>query len=823
MELQELYRRVGVIRFLKNDCSVNFPVKLPDSGYVLLNSPIRNDDEHASFSINIEHGGWNDFATGDKGDFAELVARLKGLQKKDAISLLKKNIGIEETVKKQSLPKKYIDKDVYERYIERLHNEQNSYAQNLLLYFYTRKQIHPDVLRKAKVGLSDKNTVIYPYHFHEDGHVIAWKEIRYNLDENFQAKKDFITNSPATIFPDYVVRQHPAIVVLCAGENDALALNSLHHHNRFPFPAVCFTSGENSFPKNVDYWFKNKSVTILYDYDEAGKKGALKVAHHFASLTHSLYIANWENDQYVRLLKSSNQSIKGFDVCDYLSQRGINEQTVSDLYLFLLKADKYRPVEHVHNPTCHFFTPDFWRDLRKSADGQEVMKMRNDKVQIVQSKAAQLIVKHCKVAYYNANAKRTFMRFDDESKIWSETPDEMIGNAVFHLLGEHYTARYSREIVHAVKEYYSLGNVRFNSYTDLINLSNTAFDLHHFLPVKPEKEHYHNYRNDYEYQPFAKCPAFDDFLKTISLNDEEWITAFWEIAGYCLTHHYTYQKMFWFHGQGGRNGKGTVMRIMQKLTGAFLTKPDISPEKLSGNFFLQNLLNKRLATCGDMPGFWMNIDVVKKLTGGDTISSAVKFANSEIEFHNTAKLVFAMNDMPVLSANESLDPIKKRIVLLPFEYSIREEDSSIERAFLRELPGIFNKAIDGLKRLHYNKSFTPVTRSKELLDKWSVNPVYQFFERHIQLSNAENAELEMVDVWELYMSWMNKNFTKSWINDKHYCQSSIVLATSLKKYFSIPKEHIYKRSKRLSDNSVTSTAVYKGLQFISTTDLDSHF
>jgi len=835
MDLQELYRQVGIISFLKNESSITLPKKSQEDSYVKINSPFR-EDKNASFSIHTTHGGWTDFGTGETGDFADFVARLKSIEKKEAIKYLKKKIGVESNIVKKPLPKSYIDVHVLNRWIDRLHNHDDEVAARILLYFYTRKQISPDALKKAKVGLTEKNSIIYPYDFHEDGHVLTWKEVRYIVDADYNVKKEFIHNASPTVFPNYIAESKEENIVICAGENDTLALNSLRLSSNFPFSAICFNCGENSFPKNIDHYFLQKNITILYDNDDAGKKGALKLAQHIAPFAKSLFIASWHNNKYVRSLLSQlreheqknetekaealKKNLKGFDLCDYLYAHDNPKESIFQLYLFLLKADRFHTIETIANPTCHFFTPPEWKEIRKSQDGMEVMKFNNDKVQVVQAKAAQLIVSKCKVAFYKQNAKKSFLKFEDSSKLWNEISDEMVGNAVFHLLGDHYTARYSRDILHAIKEFYSLNNIRFNSYTNLINLHNTTYDLAHFTPVAAMKEHYHNYRNDYEHIPSAKCPAFDDFLRTVSLNDEDWIQTFWEIAGFCLTHGYDYQKMFWFHGQGGRNGKGTVMRIMQKLTGSYLTKPDISPEKLSGNFFLQNLLNKRLATCGDMPTFWMNIDVIKKLTGGDIISGAVKFQNDEIEFINTAKLVFAMNQMPVLSAHESLDPIKKRIIILPFDYAIKDEDHTIERAFMRELPGIFNKAIEGLKRLQYNKSFTPVERSIELLDKWSVNPINQFFDRHIQKSKAENAELEMIDIWQSYVEWMNANFTRSWVNDKHYCQSSIVLANSLKKYFSIPPEHIVKRSKRLMNNTTTSTAVYKGLQFVSTTDPD---
>ena len=838
MELSDIYRKVGVLHFLQNRMNISIDAKAR-KGWVKIKSPLR-EDKNPSFSINVETGGWKDFATNETGDLADLVAQLTHTTKQDAIKELKKEAGITDddfvpTSKKKALPEHYISHDIFQSWIANLHDETNKIAYKIRMYFFLRKGINDETLKKYNIALTDRNTVIYPYDTDDDGNVLKWKEIRYSITDSYECVKEFVFNSECTVFP-YQDFSKTSNIVLCAGENDVLAFYSFFGDSH-DFKAVTFTTGEGSVSANAQQFLANKNITILFDYDQAGERAALLVADILGDYANKVYISSWSSNEYVHSLKNNRQSfleqyenrilidstfrnLNKFDLCDYVVLQKLLGMSESDsiqaFYIFLLKADEYRFVKTENNSVYQFYDAKKWAEIRKSEEGKAIYK--DDGKEVIQSKAAKLLVHECYFASRSHGSKKVFVHYDEKTKLWSDLDNEVIGNCVLHLLGENYQAKLSRDISQAIREYYFISNKKFNSYTHLLNLANVTYDLDYCRAIPQKREYYFNYKTDYEYHENAQCPAFDSFLKTISMNDETWIDVFWEIAGFCLTHPYTYQKMFWFYGRGGRNGKGTLIRVMQKLLGATLSKADISPEKLSGNFFLQNLYGKRLATCGDMPGFWMNVDIIKKLTGGDTVTGAIKHQNDEIEFVNTAKLVFAMNRLPILSSAENIDPIKKRVVLLPFDYQIKQEDHSIERAFERELPGIFNKAIEGLKRLREKKAFTHNERSNDIMSRWNTNPVFVFIDEAFTYEANEDDDkgLTMADMFYYYSRWMDENATSSWKNDKHYCQNSWQLSEIIRDYFKIPKDKI-KPTKITNDKGLrTTSSRYIGLKYKST-------
>ena len=83
------------------------------------------------------------------------------------------------------------------------------------------------------------------------------------------------------IIPYDVWKDNNKITLICAGEKD-MAVTRSHGFN-----AICLTGGEMSLPLSP-MWFKDKDVVILYDNDEAGKLGAIKLATYLLPYCHTV-------------------------------------------------------------------------------------------------------------------------------------------------------------------------------------------------------------------------------------------------------------------------------------------------------------------------------------------------------------------------------------------------------------------------------------------------------------------------------------------------------------------------------------------------------
>lgn len=87
------------------------------------------------------------------------------------------------------------------------------------------------------------------------------------------------------IMPFDIWRETPKtkITLICAGEKD-MATTRSHGFN-----AICMTGGENTLPANTED-FKGRDVVILYDNDDAGKSGAIRLAASLLPICNSVKV-----------------------------------------------------------------------------------------------------------------------------------------------------------------------------------------------------------------------------------------------------------------------------------------------------------------------------------------------------------------------------------------------------------------------------------------------------------------------------------------------------------------------------------------------------
>ncbi len=723
-------------------------------------SPFR-EEKNASFSVKFENPGfWKDFATSESGNVIQFVQKHYGYSFKQSINLLAKFAGISEAESKPKTKKpdkvNVLKKELVQRYVDKLQNDRSEFIDNILK---TRK-ISLDVCKRFKIGLNvygEKETIIFPVEFNDAGDVIKHKKHIY---ENGKCDKKNSLGGSKSLFPAEMLKHQD--IIICEGENDCFALISMG------FNAVTTNTGATSgISEDMKSKFVSKNVTLLFDNDEAGRKGALKSASILYGTASSVKIANWSDiDEFDK---------PKFDVGDFVTG-GFEKSLLERL---IRTAKEFKPIEKTYE------------EIRKQnvnhGDEAERLKLVDEfyettssgGLRLLQRKVVEYLVDNFDVCCTDSGSSRTTY-FVYKNGIWEKTSPHLINRIILSLL--EYGVSGSQ--IDSIRKLYSamvhVPELLFNSRTDLIPLNNCCYDLENlkFIPHSPE--HYFTFKNPYDYDETAKCPVFDKSLREYSSNlsdprfetgDDEWIKGFWEITGYCLTGEHEFQKMFWFTGSKGGNGKSTVTRVMQKLTGFELTKPNFDAEKLKGDFYKKDLIGKRLAIAGELPNFLHNLETIKELTGGDWQSTDVKFGD-QVYFKNTAKLVFAMNKMPSFPSNAALSPIVRRLYLLPFDFQIVKYDSEIEKKFESELSGIFNRAIDGLKRLRANGNFTIVPRAEKEIRRYMRDiTLFESFvndKLHIGETHADGVQnaIWFQELWKAYCGYMEEMSGKDWQKEK---------------------------------------------------------
>jgi P4 family phage/plasmid primase-like protien len=242
---------------------------------------------------------------------------------------------------------------------------------------------------------------------------------------------------------------------------------------------------------------------------------------------------------------------------------------------------------------------------------------------------------------------------------------------------------------------------------DLINVLNGTLDLSNGQLRPHDPADRITKLVDCDYDPVAKCPRWEEFIRKIFLDNEELVAYVQEAVGYSLTGHTSEDCIFFLYGTGA-NGKSTLIDGLKLILGEYQTQANYetfvnkrdSGGGSSHSEDVVRLKGARLVVASEINASQTINDArLKQMTGGDMIKARDLYATS-IEFKPHFKLWIAGNHKPKLENFD--DGIRRRIKIIPFKYKfekaeIRSRHAIIEE-FKSERDGIFQWAVEGALR-----------------------------------------------------------------------------------------------------------------------------
>ncbi len=209
---------------------------------------------------------------------------------------------------------------------------------------------------------------------------------------------------------------------------------------------------------------------------------------------------------------------------------------------------------------------------------------------------------------------------------------------------------------------------------------------------------------NFDYDPAAKGEKWLDFINS-SIAQED-ISVLQEFFGYIFYYGLPAQNFLILKGPT-RSGKGTTLRVLESLIGAgnFSAVPASSLfSREDSGHNLASLEGKMVNIDGEVPPRdLLNIANLKKLTGADPIWANEKYRIPHM-FLFTGKLIFALNSLPKIKLNDDeVDSFFSRILIINYLNShIDDQNTKLDQELAAEMPGIFNWAMAGLKKLKSN-------------------------------------------------------------------------------------------------------------------------
>ncbi len=209
--------------------------------------------------------------------------------------------------------------------------------------------------------------------------------------------------------------------------------------------------------------------------------------------------------------------------------------------------------------------------------------------------------------------------------------------------------------------------------------------------------------------PRMPTPVFDKFMRELSNEngrgaDEQWIAYMLRLCGYFLLGEYLEHVWSLWTG-GGRNGKGSLERLVERILGEFAVQlrwSEIAEQPMGAENTLKRtafkLMGARVAFAeesGEETGRRkIETSTVKYLTGGDVLVGAAMRQN-EVHRKPTHKLVTITNYLPIISPDPAM---VGRVQVVPFRACfLGREDPTVEPEMGKELPGILHRWMRGAR------------------------------------------------------------------------------------------------------------------------------
>lgn len=380
---------------------------------------------------------------------------------------------------------------------------------------------------------------------------------------------------------------------------------------------------------------------------------------------------------------------------------------------------------------------------------------------------------------FNANAfakhfiKRCHVRSTKDGRlflynrkgVFEELSEVSLGKVLRTIMHEgrwnSWKSPYEAEVVKVLQRE-SITVEEMNTNRNYINVRNGMLSLTTFTLHPHSPEFLSTVQIPIEYNPNATAPHFMSFMKDITIDDSQLINVHQELVGYWLTVETKAEKAVYYYG-GGANGKSVMASIVTALVGQDNVS-SVPLSEFSQTFGMENLIGKSLniAAENEMGGKALKTENFKAIVSGDNITINIKYRPA-INYRPYCRLVFLVNNLP--DSSDVTEGYFRKIIIVPFPRTFKKEERNVElkNELLKELPGILNWAIQGLKRLRSNNyQFSECKAIKETESAYynEQNPVREFFQSHVV--QVDGSRTKQSDFYNMYSQWL----TVQGIDDK---------------------------------------------------------
>lgn len=234
------------------------------------------------------------------------------------------------------------------------------------------------------------------------------------------------------------------------------------------------------------------------------------------------------------------------------------------------------------------------------------------------------------------------------------------------------------------------------------------------------------------------CPSFIKFVEDTTGGRQELIDRLLMALGYLLVDTRR-GKFFFLAGFKPNTGKSVLFNFIQRLYPKDAVS-NLPIGDLGGRFESESLLHSRINISLDLPQEPLSASAVAKLkqiTGGDTVEVQRKGKTSK-RLDHPVKLVFASNSRIHIKKFDKA--FWNRLIYLPFENTVTNEDPDLSEKFWKERDGIVSLLLfyaNHLEELDYKFLPIPEDATKLPMSKHPVDFVQNFIDDCCETGNPD--------------------------------------------------------------------------------------
>lgn len=323
-----------------------------------------------------------------------------------------------------------------------------------------------------------------------------------------------------------------------------------------------------------------------------------------------------------------------------------------------------------------------------------------------------------------------------------------------------YTAQSYHFVDRLLKQFYTtqfFPRPEYNNDIALINLKNGTFEIN----LKGEKlrpfDHtdFLTYQLPFEYDPNAKAPMFEKYLNRV-LPDTESQKVLAEFTGYLFIRNggkrAKLEKVAMLYGTGA-NGKSVFYEIIKAMLGRENVSSYSIEELTDKSGYYRAEITNKILNYSSENSTKLGTDKFKGMASGEDITVRSPYGRP-FNTNQYAKFMFNCNELP--KDVEQTKAFFRRFIIIPFNVTIpeNEQDPDLHTKIIEnELPGVFNWALEGLRRLLKQGGFTECKTVQDAIKQYKIesSSIQLFLEENGYTKSTTKCKLFS----ELYTEYTN--------------------------------------------------------------------